>query len=312
MPPMLFSIVIPVFNASSTIKQLVEAIKEVLNKYDIEIILVNDGSHDNSHEICLSLYKHNESIVKYIQLSKNFGEHNAVMAGLHHANGDYVIIMDDDFQNPPEELPKIIQEVQKYEYDILYTKYPKTYQILVRRLGSRFTNWVANIIIDKPKDLYLSSFKCLSRFVVKELIQYKGTYLYLDGLALRCTRNIGCIEVMHQKSKNRCSRYSLHKLVRLWLNVLLNFSVIPLRVSTGLGAIFCMIAIVLLVMAIVDKIIKPDIPMGWPSLMISIVMFSGVQLLILGLIGEYVGRLFLSSNQTPQFIIRHIYNREKA
>jgi undecaprenyl-phosphate 4-deoxy-4-formamido-L-arabinose transferase len=177
---------------------------------------------------------------------------------------------------------------------------------MLKNLGSRFSNWVADFIVDKPKGLYLSSFKCLSRFTVQEIIKYKGPYPYIDGLALRCTRDIGKIEARHVPRREGRSGYTFRRLVGLWLNMFINFSVIPLRLSTFVGLGFSFLGMSLSIFVLIDKFYHPDIPMGWPSLIVAVMVFSGVQLVVLGLVGEYVGRLFLSSNQTPQFVIREI------
>lgn len=301
------TIVIPVYNGAKTIDTLVERLIANLGSKNLQIVLVNDGSQDNSYEVCYGLLLKYPSIITYLNLSKNFGEHNAVMAGLNHADGDYVVIMDDDFQNPPDEVLRLINEASTKKYDIVYTYYKKKRHNWFRNMGSRFNNWVASFMLDKPKDLYLSSFKCISRFAVQEIIKYKGPFPYIDGLALRCTRNIGRIECFHEERKEGHSGYTFRRLVRLWLSMFVNFSVMPLRVSSLLGFIFSCLGIILSVFVIIEKLLYPETPIGWPSLIVIFMIFSGVQLLILGLLGEYLGRLFLSNNQTPQFIIREHY-----
>lgn len=305
------SILIPVYNGENTIKPLVEKLLSLLVSEGLkQIVLVNDGSKDNSHSVCQSLQKENPHIITYINLSKNFGEHNAVMAGLNYTGGDYVVIMDDDFQNPPEEVAKLFNEAYNKKYDILYTYYSKKEHSLFRNIGSYFNSMIANFMMGTPKDLYLSSFKCISKFIVKEIIKYKGPYPYIDGLALRCTGNIGKIEVRHEKRKEGRSGYTFRKLINLWLNMFTNFSIIPLRLSSFLGLLFSILGFIFSIMAIIEKLIRPQIPIGWPSLIVVIMIFSGAQLLILGLLGEYLGRLFLSYNQTPQFVIYEVFNEE--
>lgn len=302
----IISIVIPVYNGGKTIDSLVDKLIAGLRNADLQIVLVNDGSYDNSHDICEKLAFKYPLIVTYINLSKNFGEHNAVMAGLNYTNGEYVVIMDDDFQNPPEEIQKLIDVAVTKRYDITYTYYEKKQHMLFRNVGSKFNNWVANFMLNKPRDLYLSSFKCLSRLVVKEIIKYKGPFPYIDGLALRCTRNIGQIKVRHEKRREGRSGYTFRKLVRLWLSMFINFSVIPLRISTLLGLGYSFLGLATTIYVIIDKLVHPETPIGWPSLIITVMIFSGVQLIILGLLGEYIGRLFLSSNQTPQYVVREV------
>lgn len=308
----LLSLVIPVYNGASTIGRLVEKLIATLGLKNIQIILVNDGSQDSSHEVCRKLALRYPDIIIYINLSKNFGEHNAVMAGLNYADGDYVVVMDDDFQNPPEEVPRLVNEAASKQYDIVYTYYEKKQHTWFRNIGSRFNEWVANFMLDKPRGLYLSSFKCLSKFVVKEIVKYKGPFPYIDGLALRCTRNIGKIKAQHERRKEGRSGYTLRKLINLWLNMFVNFSISPLRLSTLLGITFSCLGVVISIYTIIEKFLHPEVPVGWPSLIIAIMVFSGVQLLILGLLGEYLGRLFLGNNQTPQFVIREVYRKSES
>src|SRR3954447_152617 len=194
---MSLSIVIPVYNGAATIEPLVGRLIDVLGTDGLRIVLVNDGSTDGSDEACRALRDSFPEVIVYLKLAKNFGEHNAVMAGLHHAHGDYVVIMDDDFQNPPEEVPRLIDHACVHDYDVVYTYYPRKRHHWFRNLGSRFNDLCANLLLDKPRDLYLSSFKCLNRFSVREIIKYSGPYPYIDGLILRTTRSIGTIEVRH-------------------------------------------------------------------------------------------------------------------
>ncbi|MFC1621195.1 glycosyltransferase [Candidatus Omnitrophota bacterium] len=308
---MVNTIVVPVYNSEKTIDNLVKTLIQSLSSDSLQIVLVNDGSKDKSHEVCHELALNNPNVVTYVNLSKNFGEHNAVMAGLNYAKGDYTVIMDDDFQNPPEEVLKLIKEAVSKKHDIVYTCYKTKQHQFFRNLGSRFNNFIANFMLDKPKDLYLSSFKCLSRFVVSEIIKYKGPFPYIDGLALRCTKNIGRIEASHDKRKEGRSGYTFRKLVRLWLNMFVNFSVLPLRISFLIGLLFSCLGAILSIFVIIDRFFHPETPLGYPSLFIAIMVFSGVQLLILGLLGEYLGHLFMSQNQTPQFVVREVYGDNK-
>jgi undecaprenyl-phosphate 4-deoxy-4-formamido-L-arabinose transferase len=176
----------------------------------------------------------------------------------------------------------------------------------LRNLGSRLNDRVANFMLDKPRTLYLSSFKCLSRFLVDQILRYRGPYPYLDGLALRCTRNIGTIEVRHAPRREGRSNYTPRKLLRLWLNMFVNFSVMPLRVSTVVGLACSVLGLGLGFEALVERLVRPGLPIGWASVIVPVVLFSGVQLVMLGLLGEYLGRLFLTENQTPQFVVREV------
>jgi glycosyltransferase involved in cell wall biosynthesis len=307
---MSLSIVIPVYNGAATIEPLVGRLIDVLGTDGLRIVLVNDGSTDNSDKACRALRDSFPEVIVYLKLAKNFGEHNAVMAGLHHAHGDYVVIMDDDFQNPPEEVPRLIDHARRHNYDVVYTCYPRKRHHWFRNLGSRFNDLCANLLLDKPRDLYLSSFKCLNRFTVREVIKYTGPYPYIDGLILRSTRSIGTIEVRHESTARGRSNYTLGRLVSLWLRVIVNFSVMPLRIGAVMGFGFSVLGLVLGVLMVVERLVRPGLPIGWASVIVAVLVFSGVQLMMLGLLGEYLGRLFLTSNQTPQFVIREVCEGE--
>jgi glycosyltransferase involved in cell wall biosynthesis len=302
----LTSIVIPVYNGASTIGPLVERLIEVLPATTLQIVLVDDGSLDASDEVCRALGARYAGVVTYVKLGRNFGEHNAVMAGLWHARGDYAVIMDDDFQNPPEEVGRLIDHARQHRYDVVYTHSELKHHHWFRNLGSRLNDRMANFMLGKPRHLYLSSFKCLSRFLVGEILKYRGPYPYIDGLALRCTRNIGTIEVRHAPRREGRSNYTARKLLGLWLNMFVNFSVMPLRVSTVVGLACSMLGLALGVEVLVERLVRPGVPVGWASVLVSVVLFSGVQLVMLGLLGEYLGRLFLTENQTPQFVVREV------
>ncbi|UCD55894.1 MAG: glycosyltransferase family 2 protein [Candidatus Omnitrophota bacterium] len=301
---MKLTIVIPVYNGAMTISGLVDELIKDLEMYHLEIILVNDGSIDDSHRVCASIFNRHKNIVKYIGLAKNFGEHNAVMAGLSRAMGDYTVVIDDDFQNPPSEIRKLIDEAVSGGFDVVYSFYEKKHHSPFRNLGSAFNNLVASLLLDKPRELYLSSFKCMNRFIVQELIKYKGPFPYIDGLILRSTRKIGKVMVKHADRKEGKSGYTLKKLVKLWLNMFVNFSVLPLRISTFLGFLFLILGMVSSIYIIFERILNPDLPVGFASILVAILVFGGTQLLMLGMIGEYLGKLFLSNNQTPQYVIR--------
>ncbi len=306
------SIIIPLYNSEKTIGQLVEELIKTLKDYNFEIVLMNDCSRDKTHEICLHKFGTYPEFIRYFKLSRNFGEHNAVIAGLNQATGDYAIIMDDDFQNPPEELPRIIEYMLENKFDVLYTYYKEKKHGWYRNIGSLFNDRIATFLLKKPKNLYLSSFKCINRFLINEIIKYRGPYPYIDGLILRITRNIGQILVSHEERVVGKSNYNLTKLVSLWLNMFINFSIIPLRLSFLAGSILTFFGISLILYFLFELYIwnpAGEWPPGWASLLICIIIFAGAQLISLGLIGEYLGKLFLTDNGTPQFIIREQYER---
>lgn len=308
------SIVIPVYNSENTIEPLVNTIIAILKECfnNIEIILVNDGSIDGSHTLLVELASKNAPIVKYIRLARNFGEHNAVMCGLNYVTGDCAVIVDDDFQNPPMEILKLVNKLEE-GYDVVYSCYEKKHHNLYRNMGSAFNNFAANILLKKPANLYLSSFKAINAFLIKTIVKYNGPNPYLDGIILKSTTSIGQQLCKHEKRIEGKSGYNFVKLFDLWLNMFLGFSVVPLRIASFTGIAMSLFAIVLMVFFIISHsyggfLFNHQIPPGWASLIVTITFFTGIQLSILGLFGEYLGRLFLTVHHIPQYVIRDKYN----
>ena len=301
----LISIVIPVFNAEQTIQPLVRNLIDNISKDDnLEIILVNDCSSDLSEEKCRDLHEEYFELITVLNLAKNVGEHNAVMAGLNIMKGQYALIMDDDFQNPVSEVLKLIAYAKKTNFDVIYTFYSKKHHSFLRNLGSKFNNFIATIMLKKPRDLYLSSFKILNKFTAKEIIKYDLPYSYVDGLILRTTDNIGTIEVEHKPRSVSKSGYTFKKLIALWLNMFTNFSILPLRIAIIGGFLFSFIGLLVGVQTIYEKLYDPSLPIGYATIITIFSIFSGIQLIAIGMIGEYVGRIFLSQNKKPQYTVR--------
>lgn len=306
------SIVIPVFNAEKSIESLCATLIELYSKkYDLEIVLVNDCSSDSTDIICRRLQHNLADYLVYIRLSRNFGEHNAVMAGLNHATGDLCVIMDDDFQNPPDEAGRLVEELLK-GYDVVYSSYPAKKDHLLRNLGSMVNDRMANVILRKPADLYLSSFKALNRFLVDEIIKYSGPDPYIDAIILRSTCSISTIEVRHEIRKHGRSGYTLMKLVSLWGNMVVSYSLIPLRIIGIIGFVMTLVGLYMGSDLLINYL-HPSIddPTEYETLTSVIAFFRGFQLLAISVVGEYVGRIYLSLNSDPQFIIREKFSARK-
>jgi undecaprenyl-phosphate 4-deoxy-4-formamido-L-arabinose transferase len=300
------SVVIPVYRGARTIGPLARELARLDIADGLELILVNDGSPDESGNVIRALVDDLDVPVVAIDLARNFGEHNAVMAGYAVARGRHIINLDDDFQNPPAEVRKLYDYArQRPELDVVYTWYESKKHSPFRNLGSRFTNRVAGLLMDKPKGLYLSSFRCINAFLRDQVIAYRGPYPYIDGLILQATQRIGRVEVLHNERTQGQSNYTLRKLGRLWIAMFVNFSVMPLRASSLLGFAISFLGLVVTILAIIEKL-TGNTPAGWTSLMAAILIFSGVQLLMLGLVGEYLGRLYLTATGRPQFVVREI------
>ena len=304
---MILSIVIPVYNSENILDELIKQIKsEIKEKKNLfknfEIILVNDNSLDNSWKRIKEIAGNQKNIIG-INLSKNFGQHNALMAGIKNSRGDFLITMDDDLQHPPSNIIDIINKLND-GFDVCYTKYQNNKYSFLKKLGSAINDKVANIVLNKPKKIYLSSYRGMKKNVINELKKFDGPYVYLDGIILNVTNNIGSIDIKHNKRLKGNSGYSFKKLFSLWLKVFTNSSIFPLRMASVTGFIITLISLFLAILLIIFKIRNPEIPQGWTSIATFIFFFSGVQLLALGIIGEYIGRIFINLNQKPQYIIR--------
>ena len=306
------SIVVPVYRGANTVGRLVAALSELHPVGGLEVVLVNDGSPDNSGEVCRELVRTATIPLIYIEHARNYGEHNAVMTGLRHARGAYVITMDDDLQNPPEEVLKLYDHARLGGWDVVYTRYAEKKHALWRNLGSQFANKVADLLLDKPKGLYLSSFRCMSAMVVRAVARYRGPYPYVDGLIMEVTQRIDSIEVHHLPRAEGRSNYNLRRLVLLWLNLATSFSLAPLRVAVFAGALMALLGTIGAVLVIAEALITQATPSGWASTITVILLVSGVQSLILGILGEYVGRTFLSANGKPQGTIRGMERNDAA
>lgn len=299
------SVVIPIYNAEKTIERLCQTLLSLYTTtYRLEIILVNDGSRDNSHQLCLALHRAHPDVITYLRLSRNFGEHNAVMAGLNHVHGDYCVIMDDDFQNPPEEVAVLLTEIMK-GYDVVYSVYPVKNDKWWRNLGSRFNNHMATHVLNKPEELYLSSFKALNRFLVQEVIKYSGPDPYLDAIILRSTTNIGTATVRHDQRRIGRSGYTIKKLLLLWGNMIVSYSMIPIRIIGMIGLILTIFGVSIGGMTLLQALVPGgNDPGHYDRLTSTIAFFRGFQLLFISIVGEYVGRIYLILNNDPQFVIR--------
>ena len=306
MPDPALSFVIPLYRSAETIGAVVRAIEELKIEGGHEIVLVNDGSPDGTAEVCRELVKRARVPITYVEHARNFGEHNAVLTGWREARGAHLVNLDDDGQNPPAEAARLWRHAKETGLDVVFGHYAVKQHSVWRNLGSWFTNRMTDWALDKPPGFYLSSFRCVSGFVAKQVVGYAGPYPYVDGLLLQVTQRIGSIAVRHEARVAGESTYTLRRLVRLWLSAWINFSVLPLRVATVLGLIIAAVGMAALAAVAWLWWVDQGPATGWGWLMAAMLIFSGAQLMLLGLIGEYVGRMFLAVNQRPQSVVREV------
>lgn len=297
------SIVIPLFNAALTLPALYRELAALEIGGGFELVLVNDGSRDETEEIALNLVRGSQIPITFLNLSRNFGEHNAVLAGLRASNGQYVITMDDDLQNPPSEVLKLLSTAESEKRDVVYAIYEQKEHAWWRNLGSKLTNLIADYVVEKPRRLYLSSFRCMTRLVADEVAKSSTPYPYIDGLIFQVTQNAGVVRVRHMERQQGRSGYTIRKLLRLWMSMLVNFSVLPLRLMTIAGMITSVLGFIAVIEVVLEHLLKKN-PTGWSSLMAAILLLSGTQLLLLGIMGEYVGRIYLGISHKPQSVVR--------
>ena len=304
----MISVVIPCYKSSQTIGKVVEMTAEELERLgypEYEFVLVDDCSPDGGETAArLRSLSEEHDFVKAVLLAKNVGQHNALMAALNYSQGDLIIGMDDDMQTHPSQIQYLLAELEK-GYDIVYGYYPENKASGFRSLGSYFNYLSVRVLIGKPKELKTSSFWVLRKFVRDSVIEYKNPYAYIQGLFLRTTRNISCVPIKHFEREVGASGYTFSKLVKLWSNIM-GFSVVPLRLATWAGGLFASLGIVGALVVFIRKLMIPTMAIGWPSMMVAICFFSGINLMVLGLVGEYIGRMFLGLNREPQYVVREV------
>ena len=300
------SFVIPLYNSAETIGPLVRVIEGLAVEGGHEIVLVNDGSRDATAEVCQELLRTARVSLTFVNHARNYGEHNAVLSGWRHARGAHIVNLDDDGQNPPAEAVRLWQHARTAGLDVVFGHYDTKRHAWWRNLGSWFTNRMTDWALDKPAGFYLSSFRCVTALVAREVAQHTGPYPYIDGLILQVTQRIGSLTVAHAERQAGRSGYTFRRLVRLWLSAWVNFSILPLRLATLIGLAMAAVGLLGLGLVIWLYFTAKGPAFGWGSLMAALLIFSGTQLVMLGLIGEYVGRMFLTVNQRPQSVVREV------
>lgn len=298
------SFVIPCYRSTNTIESVVTEIQDTMKScidYNYEIILINDCSPDDTFETIVRISKNNKNVIG-LNLSKNFGQHAALMAGFNHCTGDIVVCLDDDGQTPADEALKLINKIED-GYDIVYASYENKKHSWFRNLGSKFNSKMTEILLGKPKDIYVSSYFAVKKFVIDQVIQYKNSYPYVIGLVLRTSNKIANVEVKHRERNVGNSGYTFSKLLKLWINGFTAFSVKPLRIATFTGVLMALCGFAYALFIVINKIIDPSVPAGWSSTISALMLIGGIIMCMLGMIGEYIGRIYISLNNAPQYVV---------
>ena len=305
---MLVSVVIPCYNSEKTIRKVVELTMqefETIEGYDVEFVLVNDNSRDQTFEQ-IRLLSAEYSNVHGISLMRNFGQHNALMCAMNYTHGDLIMGMDDDLQTHPSQIRKLLEK-QREGYDLVYGVYEKSENSTGKNLTSWFNKVSSRMLLGRPKEIRSSNFWLITDKVREEVIKYRNYNPYVDGLFFRTTHNIGNVTIQHHKREVGSSNYTLRKMMKLWM-AYWNYSVLPLRVASVLGAVTALIGFAAAIATVIQKLADPTTTVGWASTLSIMLIFFGFTLLVLGIIGEYIGEIVLTMNNTPQFVIREMVN----
>jgi len=306
------SVVIPVYGSAEILPALASRLEQVLEPAlgaeNYEVVLVHDCGPDNAWEVIRELVT-TRPWLRGVDLRRNAGQHNAIMAGLGIARGRYIVTMDDDLQHDPADVPRLLEALRDGA-DLVYARFPQKRHALWKRLGSQFNDWVAQRLLDKPKGLYLSPFRGFVGGLVGEMRRYQGPFVYVDGLLLQSTssKRIQSIVATHHPRVDGKSGYSLRKSISLWLQMATSFSIVPLRLVSLAGALASCAAFLIAIIVLVQKLQDPALPVGWASLIVAILFMGGLQLLALGAIGEYTGRVLLNINNRPQYVVGRTAN----
>ena len=305
------SFVIPCYRSALTIRAVADEIDSAmaeLPEYEHEIILVNDCSPDNTFEVISELALQRGHITA-VDLARNFGQHAALMAGMRRSSGDIIVCLDDDGQTPACEVGRLLEKLEE-GFDVVYASYDSKQHSGFRNFGSRVNALMTEIMLGKPRELSLTSYFAAKRFIIDEMLRYENCFPYVMGLVLRSTRNICNVPVTHRKREEGRSGYTMGKLLSLWMNGFTSFSIKPLRMATYLGAFTAFLGFVYAVIIVIRHFTEGMAPLGWSSTTALLLLLGGIILVVLGLIGEYVGRIFMCVNASPQYVERQIIKKQ--
>lgn len=303
-PTPILSLVIPLYRSSDSIEALISRLESLTVPGPWEVVLVDDGSPDDTVARLRRRLRHSPLQGVLLRHGRNFGEHQAVLTGYRHARGRHVINLDDDLQNPPEEALRLWHKALAEDLDVVYGDYRQKQHAGWRNLGSRFANRTANWLLDLPERFYLSSFRCVAGVVARQAATYRGPFPYIDGLLSLYTTNIGSLKVQHEHRAAGNSGYNLRRLIRLWLNIFTSFSIMPLRLASLLGLALALAGGAVLILLVLESLLQGSQVKGWLSIISAILLFGGLQCLLIGMVGEYLGRIFLTVSGRPQSFVR--------
>lgn len=308
----MISVAIPCYCSAKTISRVVHDLVEAFTKYDLEyqIILVNDGSGDNTFEVIKNISMENAGIIA-VNLSKNYGQHAARMAAIPFIKGEYVVYMDDDGQHPVSGIFQMLDKLKKGNYDVVYALFRQKKHSLFKRITSAVNTATLNFLTGKPKDVKNSSFSIMRRYVIEEMKKYKSPFPSWTGFIMQITRNISNVELEHYERISGKSNYTLAKMMKLYINSMTGFSIVPLRISLVIGAIVAVLGFGIGIYNIGNKFLHPNVPIGYTSIIAVILFIGGMMLIMLGLLGEYVGRIYMINNNLPQYTIKEVVERKE-
>lgn len=304
---MLVSIVIPCYNSEKSIGKLVDLCMESFagwDDYECEMVLVNDCSHDATfREITRCVEKYPGRITG-VDFSKNYGQHAALLAAMHYVKGDLVVGMDDDLQNHPDQIRQFLDKMEE-GYDVVFGVYRERQFGWFKNMTSKISQFLMVRLVDRPKGIEMSNFWCARRFVTDEMIRYRGNDALIQPLFARITSNMADISLEHFKREFGTSNYSFRKSFRLFMTFM-DYSTAPLRLAVFFGAAFSLAGFIATIALIIHKFVDPTVQTGWSSIMCLMLILSGFLFLMLGVIGEYVGKLISTSTNKPQYVVREV------
>ena len=307
------SVAIPCYKSAMTISSVVEELRTVISGregYDYQIILVNDYPEDGTFDVIAGLCRDDPKVIG-VNLSRNFGQGIAKMAALPYVSGDVLVYMDDDGQHPADQIFRLTDKVLDEGYDLVYAKFMHKHHSAFKR----FTSWLNGKILEingtKPKGIVTSSFMALSRVAVEALKKYHSPFPSLGGYLSHVVRRCANVEMEDRVRLAGRSNYTLGKMLHLWFTGFTNFSTVPLRISAIIGVICSVIGVVTGVVFVIRKLVNPAIAAGFTSMIAIQLFIGGIIMMILGLSGEYIGRIYMTVSDMPQYETREILNAER-